>query len=168
MIISVTINMFLRPSLSPKWPNISPPSGRVTKPTANVVYASNVDTTGSLPGKYSLLKTMPATTPYRKKSYHSIVAPTTAEITTLRMALSLTCAASISSPPLKSLECLVEHYLGVRAKTIGASVGTALEFLNSESPSSVLRRICSLRMERSGSQRRGCRLDFAFTIKRPP
>src|SRR6218665_2961302 len=29
---------------------------------------------------------MPATTPYRKKSYHSMVAPTRAEITTLRIA----------------------------------------------------------------------------------
>ena len=39
--------------------------------------ASIGETSGSLPGKYSLLKTMPATTPYRKKSYHSTVAPIT-------------------------------------------------------------------------------------------
>ncbi len=35
-------------------------------------------------GKYSLLNTMPATTPYRKKSYHSMVAPITEAVTTLR------------------------------------------------------------------------------------
>src|SRR3954470_19119880 len=31
---------------------------------------------------------MPATTPYRKKSYHSMVAPTRADTTTLRIAFS--------------------------------------------------------------------------------
>lgn len=37
MIISVMTSMLLRPILSPKWPKITPPSGRVTKPTAKVV-----------------------------------------------------------------------------------------------------------------------------------
>ena len=140
IIINVMISMLLRPSLSPKWPKIKPPSGRVTKPTANVVYASSVDTTGSPPGKNSLLKTIPATTPYRKKSYHSIVAPTSAEITTLRMALSLacTCAASISSPPLKSLKCLNKHCFGVWPKTSDAGICRTTNASNSETPCSDL------------------------------
>ncbi|KAF1051186.1 MAG: hypothetical protein GAK34_01604 [Delftia tsuruhatensis] len=37
MIISVTTRMLLRPTRSPKCPKITPPSGRVTKPTAKVV-----------------------------------------------------------------------------------------------------------------------------------
>ena len=37
MIMSVITSMFLRPMRSPKWPKITPPSGRVTKPTAKVV-----------------------------------------------------------------------------------------------------------------------------------
>ncbi len=37
MIISVITSMLLRPTRSPKWPKMTPPSGRVTKPTAKVV-----------------------------------------------------------------------------------------------------------------------------------
>ncbi len=37
MIIRVMTSMLFLPMRSPKWPKISPPSGRVTKPTANVV-----------------------------------------------------------------------------------------------------------------------------------
>ncbi len=55
-----------------------------------------VATTGSPAGKYSLLNTMPATTPYRKKSYHSMVAPITAAIATLRTACSLGLAMLVS------------------------------------------------------------------------
>ena len=54
------------------------------KPTANVAYASIVDTNASPAGKYCLSNTMPATTPYRKKSYHSTVAPITLAAATRR------------------------------------------------------------------------------------
>jgi hypothetical protein len=37
MIMSVMTSIFLRPILSPKWPKITPPSGRATKPMAKVV-----------------------------------------------------------------------------------------------------------------------------------
>ncbi|CUJ72501.1 Uncharacterised protein [Achromobacter xylosoxidans] len=37
MIISVITSMLFLPMRSPKWPNTSPPSGRVMKPTAKVV-----------------------------------------------------------------------------------------------------------------------------------
>src|SRR5450830_2194977 len=47
-----------------------------------------VETSGSPPGKYSLLNTMPATTPYKKKSYRSLVAPITLAITTFRSSLA--------------------------------------------------------------------------------
>ena len=53
-----------------------------------------VDTSGSSVGKYSLLNTMPATTPYRKKSYHSMVAPISEAVTTLRTAATLCLAMS--------------------------------------------------------------------------
>src|ERR1700733_10511675 len=52
-----------------------PPIGRDMKPTKNVVYASKVPTTASKFGKNSLFNTSGVTTPYRKKSYHSIVVP---------------------------------------------------------------------------------------------
>ena len=34
IISSETTSMVLRPTLSPKWPNTTPPSGRATKPSA--------------------------------------------------------------------------------------------------------------------------------------
>src|ERR1700733_3666560 len=52
-----------------------PPIGRDMKPTKNVVYASKVPTTASKFGKNSLFNTSGVTTPYKKKSYHSIVVP---------------------------------------------------------------------------------------------
>src|ERR1700722_10617587 len=55
-----------------------------------------VETSGSCAGKYSLLNTIPATTPYRKKSYHSTVAPMTLANATRR--ITLLSIAILSSP----------------------------------------------------------------------
>ncbi|MNV24359.1 hypothetical protein D3C71_1154220 [compost metagenome] len=55
-----------------------------------------VETSGSPVGKYSLLNTMPATTPYRKKSYHSMVAPISDAVTTLRTAASFCLGIAVS------------------------------------------------------------------------
>jgi len=52
-----------------------PPRGRATKPTAYVVNASSVPTSGSKLGKNSLLNTSAAAVPYTKKSYHSSDVP---------------------------------------------------------------------------------------------
>ena len=60
---SVTTSTLLRPSLSPKWPKTTPPSGRATNPTAYVANASSVPTSGSKPGKKILLKTSAAAVP---------------------------------------------------------------------------------------------------------
>jgi hypothetical protein len=57
------------------------PTGRATKPTKKVVNDRSVATKGSDPGKNFCGKTAAAATPYRKKSYHSMVVPTEAEIT---------------------------------------------------------------------------------------
>lgn len=84
IICRVRISIFLRPILSPKWPKIMPPSGRATKPTAKVAKARMVPTPSENSGKKSLLNTSPATTPYRKKSYHSMTAPTREDKTTRR------------------------------------------------------------------------------------
>ena len=63
MINIVMIRVRLRPTRSPMWPKIRPPTGRATKPIAKVAKASRVPTTGSSLGKNSLLKTVPAATP---------------------------------------------------------------------------------------------------------
>src|SRR5207342_1006556 len=46
--------------------------------------ASSVPTYGSEPGKNFFGRTVVAATPYRKKSYHSIVVPTAEAVTTRR------------------------------------------------------------------------------------
>src|SRR5918997_813117 len=51
------------------------PTGRATKPTAKVRYATRVPVIGSRFVKNSWLKTRPAAVPKMKKSYHSMVAP---------------------------------------------------------------------------------------------
>ncbi|WP_425567876.1 hypothetical protein [Nonomuraea dietziae] len=50
----------MRPTLSPKWPNTMPPSGRATKATALVTRASRVALSGSKVGKNSLPNTSDA------------------------------------------------------------------------------------------------------------
>ena len=47
IISSETMSSFLRPSLSPKWPNTRPPSGRKTKPIQYVANDSSVACSGS-------------------------------------------------------------------------------------------------------------------------
>ena len=63
MISRVRISIFLRPIRSPKWPKISPPTGRARNPTANVANAANWAAGPSSPLKYSLSKTRPAAVP---------------------------------------------------------------------------------------------------------
>ncbi len=63
MIIIVTTSIGLRPSRSPRWPNSTPPIGRVMKPAANVVNAASVPVSGSNFGKNSELKTSAAIVP---------------------------------------------------------------------------------------------------------
>ena len=53
----------LRPILSPKWANTTPPIGRATNPTPNVASASRVPVSGFAVGKNSLLKTRAAAEP---------------------------------------------------------------------------------------------------------
>lgn len=50
----------LRPSLSPKWPNTTPPMGRARYPTARVENEAKMATAGSRLAKKTLLKTREA------------------------------------------------------------------------------------------------------------
>jgi hypothetical protein len=75
MISRDSTSIDLRPTRSPKCPKTMPPSGRAAKPTAYVLNARRVPTSGSASGKKSLSKTSAAAVPYKKKSYHSIVVP---------------------------------------------------------------------------------------------
>ena len=63
MISSASTSIFLRPTLSPKWPKITPPTGRARKPTPKVANEASVAMTGSTFGKNSLSKTSAATVP---------------------------------------------------------------------------------------------------------
>jgi hypothetical protein len=58
----------LRPTLSPRYPPITPPSGRTAKPTPRVAKDSSVPVSGSLEGKKSWLKYNAAAVPYPMKS----------------------------------------------------------------------------------------------------
>src|SRR6266567_1456716 len=70
------MSIFLRPSLSPKWPKTTPPTGRAAKPTQKVAKAANWAASGESFGeKNSGPKTKAAAVPYRKKSYHSMEVP---------------------------------------------------------------------------------------------
>src|SRR6266699_5668847 len=70
------MSIFLRPSLSPKWPKTTPPTGRAAKPTQKVAKAANWAASGESFGeKNSGPKTKAAAVPYRKKSYHSMDVP---------------------------------------------------------------------------------------------
>src|SRR5215216_2415890 len=68
----VMISMGLRPSLSPKWPKSTPPTGRATKPTAAVLNEANTPATADDSGKNTAGKTSAAAVRYMKKSYHSM------------------------------------------------------------------------------------------------
>ena len=56
----VRARLRLRPIRSPIWPNTKPPTGRMTKPTANVANANNVPTVEVCDGKNAWLNTMVA------------------------------------------------------------------------------------------------------------
>ncbi|KAG0907105.1 hypothetical protein G6F32_017042 [Rhizopus arrhizus] len=59
----LNVNMDLRPTRSPKWPNRMPPMGRASMPLANAPKAASVPVTGSNCGKKNLLKTSAAAVP---------------------------------------------------------------------------------------------------------
>ena len=63
MISSEITSIDLRPTRSPKWPKMMPPSGRATKPTAKVANAASVPAVGSTFGKNSSSKTSAAAVP---------------------------------------------------------------------------------------------------------
>src|SRR6266566_6209275 len=70
------MSIFLRPSLSPKWPKTTPPTGRAAKPTQKVAKAANWAASGESFGEKNRgPKTKAAAVPYRKKSYHSMDVP---------------------------------------------------------------------------------------------
>jgi hypothetical protein len=63
MVVRVMTSMGLRPSLSPKWPTTSPPSGRERKPAPKVRKATRVPVRGSRSGKNTTGKTRAAARP---------------------------------------------------------------------------------------------------------
>jgi hypothetical protein len=90
----VATSVDLRPMRSPKWPKMIPPSGRATKPAVNVRKDRISPINGSTLGKNSAGNTRAAITPYRKKSYHSMVVPTVLAITASIRALLPTVASA--------------------------------------------------------------------------
>src|SRR5438105_2515504 len=76
-----------------------PPIGRERNPTKKVVYANSVPASGSNCGKKSLFSTIGVTTPYRKKSYHSMVVP-------MALAKATFPAEMRVSPPLCIIACI--------------------------------------------------------------
>src|SRR5919112_2859749 len=75
MMSSVSTSIALRPTLSPKWPKITPPTGRAIKPAQKVAKAARVPTRGLTCGKNNWLNTSAAAVPKIKKSYHSMAVP---------------------------------------------------------------------------------------------
>ncbi|MNR67401.1 hypothetical protein D3C85_1913650 [compost metagenome] len=63
IIQTVSISIRLRPSLSPKWPKITPPKGRNKNPTPKVANAASVPIAGLTCGKNSRLNTSAAVMP---------------------------------------------------------------------------------------------------------
>ncbi|MNT63020.1 hypothetical protein D3C72_2007920 [compost metagenome] len=59
----LSVNMDLRPTRSPKWPNRMPPMGRASMPLANAANAASVPVAGSNCGKKILLNTRAAAVP---------------------------------------------------------------------------------------------------------
>lgn len=76
MIERVHTRVFLRPSRSPRCPNMMPPRGRATYPTVNVDKPRRVAATGSVSGKKSLPSTSVDRDANTKKSNHSMTVPT--------------------------------------------------------------------------------------------
>ena len=58
----------LRPTLSPRWPPMMPPSGRATKPTPRVANAARVPASGLALGKNAVPKYRAAAVPKPMKS----------------------------------------------------------------------------------------------------
>src|SRR5215472_18421381 len=73
-----------RPKRSPSTPNTTPPSGRVTKPTAYVISDSSTAFRGSTVGKNTRSNTSAAADAKTKKSYHSTSEPIELEINSVR------------------------------------------------------------------------------------
>ena len=123
IISSETMSSFLRPSLSPKWPKTSPPSGRETKPIQYVANDSSVACSGSEAlGKNTCGKTAAAATPYRKKSYHSTVVPTRLAAT-MRAMGDLRRPVSGSSDVVRDMEVLLME----RGTPAGVPVGRVVQ-----------------------------------------
>src|ERR1700690_4279134 len=72
---SVATSVDLRPTRSPRYPKITPPSGRARKPIVKVLKDRIFPVNGSASGKKRAGKTRVAAVPYRKKSYHSMGVP---------------------------------------------------------------------------------------------
>lgn len=83
----------LRPIRSPMCPK-TPPSGRATKPTKNVVKARIVGAVAFSVGKNSLSNTRPAAVLRRKKPYHSTVVPMRLGTMTVRTFFCCACPVS--------------------------------------------------------------------------
>src|SRR5436309_2928394 len=103
----------------------TPPSGRATKPTAKVRKDSIRPENGSTSGKKSFGKTRAAITPYRKKSYHSMVVPTvlatTASIRTLlSTGASDAVAGSIDASPIRDS---LSRQFATDAVAVGVQLG---------------------------------------------
>ena len=93
---NVVTSSAFRPMRSPKWPKSAAPTGRARNPTKYVENDSIVAMNGSEPGKNFCGNTVAAATPYRKKSYHSMVVPTEDETTARRRFLRTTSSEAVS------------------------------------------------------------------------
>jgi hypothetical protein len=74
-ISSRVITSIVRPILSPKWPNTTPPTGQATKPNPKVANEASVPAKRLNCGKKSFGKITAEAVPYTKKSYHSTAVP---------------------------------------------------------------------------------------------
>ena len=63
MMSMVSTSIFLRPSLSPKWPKMTPPNGRARYPAAKVPKEKITEVNSSRPEKKTVGKTSAAAVP---------------------------------------------------------------------------------------------------------
>ncbi len=76
IVIIAVASVVLRPMRSPICPNTTAPTGRARNPTVKVLKeAINATNEGRVAEKNTVGKTSAAAVAYRKKSYHSILAP---------------------------------------------------------------------------------------------
>src|SRR5262245_7666971 len=100
---SVAISDALRPSRSPYWPKIAAATGLAANPTKYVEKDKSLPTNGAESGKYFCGKTSAAATPYKKKSYHSIVVPTAEAMTARTICRRCWAASREDKAPLESI-----------------------------------------------------------------